>query len=300
LKVLQSTSSLLPTVNTVLSSAFDGTTSGAEGLKSTKEALTNSQNTIHDAAVTLKDMTSDEKLDKVFELLKNSAKSESEFLASPVDIKTNEIYHIPNYGYAMTPFYTVLAIWVGCLILVSLLSTHIKDCNDFKDLKAYEIYFARLLTFLTIALAQALVVTLGDLFVLKIYCVNKLLFVLVGLFASFIFCIIVYTLTSTFGDVGKAMSVILLVLQVAGSGGTFPIEVTPLFFRIINPLLPFTYAISAMRETVGGIYWPVFTKDVLILLTFLAISFFIALVLKKKLMKVNEFFEEKMEETGLM
>ena len=80
------------------------------------------------------------------------------------------------------------------------------------------------------------------------------------MFTSIVFTAIVYSLVSIFGNVGKAIGVILLVIQVAASGGTFPIQVTPPFFQYVNPFLPFTYAISALRETVGGIYKPSIDK----------------------------------------
>ena len=299
-KILQNTSAILPNVNNVLSSLSTGTLHGSQGLKSAKEALVNAKSILHTTVTNLKDVSSEDKFNKVFDLLKANAKEESEFLSSPVDIKTDKIYPIPNYGSAMTPFYTVLALWVGALLLVSLLSTHVHEDDNLQNLKSYEIYISRYLTFLTIALVQALIVSLGDLFLLKIYCINKILFVLIALYCSFIFSIMIYTLVSTFGDLGKAMSVILLVLQVSASGGTFPIEVTPPFFRAINPLLPFTYAIGAMRESVGGVYNPVLIQDLLILLIYLFIALFIGLFLKKRLAKANEFLEEKMEETGLM
>ena len=78
---------------------------------------------------------------------------------------------------------------------------------------------------------------------------------------SVVFVNIIYTLTISFGDVGKALAVVLLVIQVAGAGGTFPIEVTPHFFRMVNPMLPFTHAINAMRECVGGIYGNAYFED---------------------------------------
>ena len=107
------------------------------------------------------------------------------------------------------------------------------------------------------------------------------MFLLVAVLSSIVFSNIVFTLTSTFSDVGKALAVIALVLQVAGSGGTFPIEVTPTFFKILNPIMPFTYAINAMRETVGGIYIPTLTHNIIGLLAFLPVSLAIFILLCK-------------------
>lgn len=107
-------------------------------------------------------------------------------------------------------------------------------------------------------------------------------------------------MTVSFGDVGKAIVVVFMVIQVAGSGGTFPIQVTPRFFQIINPLLPFTHLINAMRECVGGIYEGAYWKDLQNVLVYIPISLLIGIVLRKKVLKLNEFFEEKLSQTGIM
>ena len=168
-----------------------------------------------------------------------------------------------NYGASMTPFYTTLCLWVGILLLTSLLTTevHVKGEDD-DEYKPYQVYLGRGLTFLTLTIIQALIVSLGDIYFLKVQAVNIPLFILISVFTSIVFTAIVYSLVSIFGNVGKAIGVVLLVIQVAGSGGTFPIQVTPQFFQNVYPLLPFTYAISAMREAVGGIYMPNLTKDI--------------------------------------
>lgn len=200
----------------------------------------------------------------------------------------------------MTPFYSILAIWVGGLILVAIVKCQVKEDEIYHSLKPYQTYFGRYLLFMVIGLLQALVIVLGDLFILKIYCVDKLPFVLCALLASIVFTNMIYTLTLTFTDVGKAIAVILLVLQVAGAGGTFPVEVMPTFFRILNPLLPFTHGINAMRECVGGIYPAAFTKDLIYLSIFLLLSLTVALLFRKPLMRAVDFFERKLEETHLM
>ncbi len=141
---------------------------------------------------------------------------------------------------------------------------------------------------MTIAIFQALIVSLGDIYLLKVYVSNKSIFILFSIFISIIFSMIIYTLVSVFGNVGKALGVILLVLQISASGGTFPIEVTPGFFQRINPLLPFTYAVSGMREAVGGVIEGILLRDIIILLIYFTISILLALLLKKKLEKANK------------
>ncbi len=274
--------------------------SSQNALQSTAKGLERTQDKISDMKDQLEELQGDAFLSKLNDVLNNDPSSIGDFMSEPVDIHTNKFYPIANYGSAMTPFYSILAIWVGALILVAIVKTNVKEDETYHDLKPYETYFGRYLLFLFIGLLQAFIICMGDLFLLKIYCVNKVAFVLVGLLASLVFTNIVYTLTLTFSDIGKAVAVILLVLQVAGAGGTFPVEVMPTFFKIINPVLPFTYGINCMRECVGGIYMANFRLDILYLLVFLGISLCIALVFRRPLMKAMHKFEEKMEDSGVM
>ena len=125
------------------------------------------------------------------------------------------------------------------------------------------------------------------------------LFILISVFTSIVFTSIVYSLVSVFGNIGKAIGVILLVIQVAGSGGTFPIQVTPKFFQNVHPLLPFTYAISAMRETIGGIYMPNLTKDISVLAIFILIFVLFTIFLKKPINKITKKVQDKFNESDL-
>ncbi len=151
-----------------------------------------------------------------------------------------------------------------------------------------------------LGIIQAIIICLGDLYLLKIQCLDPKLFILSGIIISFVFTNIIYTLTVSFGDIGKALCVFLLVIQIAGSGGTFPIEVTPQFFQNVYPMLPFTYAINAMRETIGGFYGDNFYKDIISILSFIPLSLVLGVLLRVPLIKINEFFEKRLEETHLI
>ena len=199
----------------------------------------------------------------------------------------------------MSPFYSTLALWVGGLILVSLLSTEVHNKN-IKNIKAHEIYFGKMLIFLTLGIFQALILTVGDIYLLKCYVLNRFLFILISIISSIIFIIIIYTLVSLLGNIGKALAVILLVLQVAGSGGTFPVEVMPRFFRALNPLLPFTYAISAMREAVAGIVKVNLISDLSKLFIFMFVFLLLGVLLKGTINTYLKKFKEKLNEGGLI
>ena len=206
---------------------------------------------------------------QLFNLLKVDYKQQAEFFANPVKLQENKLYHIENYGSAMTPFYTVLSIWVGSLLMSSLLTTKVED--EEKKYKPYQKYFGRGLLFVIISLFQTLIITLGDMYVLGTQATSPYRFVLYALLISFLFSSIIYTIVCILGNVGKAVCIVLLVLQLGSSGGTFPIQMTSEFFQALYPKVPFTYSIGLLREAVGGVYIPAVERDIKILFIYLII-----------------------------
>jgi putative membrane protein len=296
--ILQDTNKNLPDVQRILNDAAKGLTVGSQELQTMQRKLPAIETNIKHFANMIRSLQKEGTLDQLIDLLKNNAQKESEFFAEPVLLKENKLFPIPNYGSAMSPFFTTLSLWVGALLLVSLLTVDVHDRSI--PYKSYEIYFGRYLTFLTLALLQSLFVTLGDIYLLGTYVVDKSWFVLFGVVLSAVFMLIVYTLVSVFGNIGKAMAIVLLVLQLAGSGGTFPIQVTPPFFQAIHPFLPFTYGISMMREAVGGILWDVVGKDFLMMCGYAALTLVIGLALKKVINRSTEELVKKAKESQLI
>ena len=206
---------------------------------------------------------------QLFNLLKVNYKQQAEFFANPVKLQENKLYHIENYGSAMTPFYTVLSIWVGSLLMSSLLTTKVED--EEKKYKPYQKYFGRGLLFVIISLFQTLIITLGDMYVLGTQANSPYRFVLYALLISLLFSSIIYTIVCILGNVGKAVCIVLLVLQLGSSGGTFPIQMTSEFFQTLYPKVPFTYSIGLLREAVGGVYIPAVERDIKILFIYLIV-----------------------------
>ena len=206
---------------------------------------------------------------QLFNLLKVDYKQQAEFFANPVKLQENKLYHIENYGSAMTPFYTVLSIWVGSLLMSSLLTTKVED--EEKKYKPYQKYFGRGLLFVIISLFQTLIITLGDMYVLGTQATSPYRFVLYALLISLLFSSIIYTIVCILGNVGKAVCIVLLVLQLGSSGGTFPIQMTSEFFQALYPKVPFTYSIGLLREAVGGVHIPAVERDIKILFIYLII-----------------------------
>lgn len=212
---------------------------------------------IHKAANAIRKGESEVDLGEIIKLLKLDATKEADFYKQPVELQTNDIYPIANNGSASTPFYTALCLWVGALLLSSVATTeyHLEK-KDKERFTQRETFVARMLTFLTMAIAQSLIVTLGNMFLLGVDVHNPVYSVLFALLVGLAFMMIVYVLAGLFGNVGKGIAIIILVLSISGGGGNYPIQVSGKFFQFINPLLPFTHAVNLLRESAGGIYWP--------------------------------------------
>ena len=269
-------------------------------LQGTGKLLAGAKQKLDGVVLELQNVQEGQLWQKLSEIMSNDPATAAGFMAEPVRVETESLYPIANYGSAMTPFYTVLCLWVGGLVLIAILKVKVHDEKQYPELKPWQAYFGRYLLFLCCGIIQALIACLGDLYILRIQCPNPGLFILAGVVSSVVFTLFIYTLTVSFGDVGKAIAVIFLVIQVAGAGGTFPIEVTPRFFNIVNPLLPFTSSINAMRETIAGLYSVDYWIDLLKVCAYIPVSLLIGLVLRKPVMKVNDFFNRKLEETHLM
>lgn len=266
------------------------------------ELLTEASDRIADTTARLDEMEASGDFSELKALISGDKSAISTFLAAPVSLDTHKIYEIANYGSSMAPFYSVLSIWIGGIVLVAMLKVNVSEncTKGLKNVKLHQIYFGRFITFMIVGLFQSTLIALGDLLYLGIQCEHPFLFLLGCWFSSLVFVNIIYTLTVSLGDIGKAVSVILLVVQVAGTGGTFPIEVAPSFFRAVYPLLPFTHSMAALRETVGGMYGMNYWINLGKLAIFLGISLIVGLVLRKPIIKANDVFTEKLEETKLM
>ncbi|NFO88170.1 YhgE/Pip domain-containing protein [Clostridium botulinum] len=294
LTIIEEAEKKLPKVENILDTVYKGADKGIEGITFVKEKLPEAERIINEITDKMKNVTDEKSLKELIDLLKEDVQERTDFLTTPVNLETRELYPMGNYGSAMTPFYSVLSLWVGLLLLLSILTV-----NTHGEYKFWEIYFGKLMLFMTLALIQSLIVVIGDLYLLKVYCLNPILLILGMLFTSVVFVSILYSAVSVFGNVGKVIGIVLLVLQIGGSGGTFPIELTPRFFQIIHPFLPFTYAISFAREAIGGVVGEVLVKDIIILLIYAVASILIAVFLKKPINKILEKFTKKFEESGL-
>ena len=236
-------------------------------------------------------------LGDIIKLLKSDVQKESDFFANPVELKTTAMYPLANNGSASTPFYTALCLWVGALLLASVAATDVHLVGtDKKWFSKREQFLARMGTFLTVAIAQALIVTLGNYFILGVDVRELRYSILFALLVGLTFMMIIYVLVALFGNIGKGLGIILLVLSISGGGGNYPIQVSGKFFQMINPFLPFTYAVDLLRESAGGIYWPNAWVNMYVLAALFLIFGIIGTVvcpyMTKPLAKFNELTKE--------
>ena len=212
---------------------------------------------LHKAANAIRKGEKEVDLGEILKLLKLDANKESDFFTQPVEVKEHAVYPIANNGSASTPFYTALCLWVGAVLFSSVATTDAYlEGKDKKRFSKREQFSARMFTFIVMGIGQALIVTLGNYFALGVDVRNPAYSVWFAVLIAITFMIMVYVLVALFGNVGKGIAIIILVLSISGGGGNYPIQVSGKFFQMINPFLPFTHAVNLLRESAGGIYWP--------------------------------------------
>lgn len=222
----------------------------------------------------------------------------ADFMSSPVTLTTKAVYPVANYGSGVAPFYTNLALWVGGFVLIAIIKLEV-DGEGLGSFTTTQAYFGRWLLLIALGLVQALVVCAGDL-VIGVQCEQPVLFMLAGLAISFVYVSLIYALAIAFKHIGKAIAVILVIVQIPGSSGMYPIEMMPDFFQRLHPLLPFTYGINAMRETIGGMYGMDYLANLGCLALFLVAAYLIGVVLRPVLLNLNLLFDRQLEGTGVM
>ncbi|MDK8648841.1 YhgE/Pip domain-containing protein [Alloscardovia omnicolens] len=241
------------------------------------------------------------------------------FMQKPVELEQKSVYPVHNYGSAIAPFFTNIALWVGGFVLIAVMKIEV-DASSLKAarrarkhkqakssfaaavrtrVRNSEAFMGRWLLFAFLGAAQGFVATVGDL-IIGIQVEHPVAFVCAGMFASVVYVTVIMALAATLRHIGKALAVILVVMQVPGSSGTYPIEIMPPFFQALEPWLPFTYSINAMRETVAGYYGMEYTKNLGMLSLYLLGAFVLALAIRPYLLNLNALFDRRLAETDLL
>lgn len=277
-----------------------GNTFGAvnNALVQVKDLVGNYRTRIANALDVLNGDSDNSYIQQVLDFLNVDPGSIAEFFASPVSIKSESVYPVESYGTAMAPFYTMLAIWVGCIILNAILK--IDTPVELIGATDRQRFFGRYLIFALLGLIQTMVIMVGDLVIFSMDCAHPGLFLLSGVVTSLTCTMLAYSMAIAFGNIGKALFVVFMIIQIAGSGGSYPIELLPDFFQQIYLFFPFPYAINAMREAIAGLYQNNYLIYLLQLLLFFGVGLFVGLVLKRPLDGINRYMNDQLDKTEMM
>lgn len=218
-----------------------------------------------------------------------------DYIYSPIKLDRHEVFPVPDYGSDIAPFYLVLSMWVGALITCVLIEPKSSAGTKYSP---FEMYAGKLLIYVVLSILQALVTIIGC-YILGVYIPDPLIFIPSAILVSIVFMVLIYSIISAIGTVGKGIVVILLVFQISGTGGIYPIEIMPELFQALHPYLPMTYAISLIREAQLGIVWSNYIPAVIILLAIGIITVIVSILIKEKADKPSKYFEEKLKESGL-
>ena len=268
-------------------------------VKSRNEAV-DMEEQLATAIANIKDISNNESYQKFMELLESDPDLLSDFISSPVVVSDEYIYPVENNGSMTAPFYIVLSIWVGALIMSTILKTNIKNTEAFENLKNWQCFFGRFFVTFVIGQIQTVITVLGAFLFVGIQCEHPVYFWLACAWSSLIYSLLLYSFAYSFGNVGEALSVILMVIQVAGAGGTFPIEVLPKVFQVLYKFMPFNYSMNAARECIAGFYENTYRNCMLTLILYGLVAIFIGLVLYHPFKIINEKIENSKEKSGIL
>ena len=274
-------------------------------LASTADALTNLDRNFAGVEKSVKDARTDvlalgaaSEWGSLRSLTGLDAEGIAQFVAAPVEVDEIVLFPIASYGSAMAALFTNLSLWIGAFVLMVIFKIEV-DTEEVEGVTVRQAYLGRFMLFGVLAAAQALIVCIGNL-IIGVQTVSAFAYVGTGVFTALAYMSIVYALCVSFGHVGRGLCILLVIMQIPGASGLYPIEMMPGFFRAIYPFLPFTYGIDAMRETIAGFYDLHFLRCVAVLLVFVMLSFVLGLVLRSRLANANMMFNREIAETDLL
>ncbi|MBR1623248.1 MAG: YhgE/Pip domain-containing protein [Pseudobutyrivibrio sp.] len=284
----------------VMFNAINNTVDSANtSLQKTNEAIVYVNGRLIEVINDVENAGASEKLQVMVNALSGDPEMYGKFFSTPVDVVTEAVYPIENYGSAVAPFYSTLAFWVGALILTAIIKVK-PDKSKYSDASERQLYFGRYALFWVLGQLQSLIIVLGDIFLLHVQCIHPVLFLIAGSVIATTFTLLIYSLVVTWGDAGKALAVVLVVIQIAGSSGTYPIELLPEFFKKVYIFFPFPYAINAIRECLCGMYKYDYIKYLASLIIFMGVALVIGLLVRIPFEPINHYMEERMEDTEMM
>ncbi len=223
-------------------------------------------------------------------------------LASPVQIERTALYPASNFGSQMAPLYTMLGLWIGSLLLLVAVKVKVSSHTlaEVGYPKLHQVFWGRFLIFACLSFVQSSILALGNLLFLQVQATEPLLFLVCYWVSGLVFTFIIYTLVVSFANLGKALAVFLLIIQVSAGGGSYPLPMLPDFVQALSPFLPLTHAINALRAAMMGLYQMDFWVEIGLLLVFVVPFMLLGLLLRKPLMNLLNWYVRKTEESKLI
>ena len=233
------------------------------------------------------------------EVLENDPEGLADYLSDPVSMETVPVYEITSYGSSMAPYYIMLALFVGSLLTATMLHVNAPMPELFR-LRPWQRFFGRYQLFFLIGMIQALVTGLGCIYYIGIQCPYPGLFLLACCVCSLNFTMMNYALVYALDNIGMAASVIIMVIQVAGSGGVYPIDVLPGIFQTLYKFMPFHYGMDMLRETIAGRYENVYWKNLAVMAAMCVLFAVLGMVLYYPARPLNRLIARSKEKSGIM
>lgn len=291
-----------------LLSAGDATRGAAGALDGAKDGLDDTAGALEEASGQLRDLEGrlasalqSGSADQVRAVLSAGPEALASFVASPVRVERTAVFPVENNGSAMTPFYTTLAIWIGGVVLAALVRATPSEASLAETGCTWrQAHLGRLALFCGAGVCQAALIAGGDLLYLGVQCEHPWLFFLVCCVTSVVYVNVIFSLSASFGDVGKAVAVVLMVVQVAGSGGTFPPQMLPGPFQAAYQWLPFVHSEAALRSAMFGVWDADLWRELAVLLAYLGAALVLGLALRRPTARMGEWFERRLEATRVM
>lgn len=272
---------------------------GKGNLSQTRAEVAKLQIDLRDIISDMEGLEENEQYKMLTKLIETDPEVIADFISDPVELNKEAIYGVDYNGSAMAPFYIILSIWVGGLILVAIIKTKVKPIPGLTNVKPWQKFLGRYIVFFLIGQLQTLITVLGAFFYVGIQCEHPILLWLGCSLSSMAFTLLQYALTFSFGSVGEAIAVILMVIQVAGSGGTFPVEVLPKVFQVLYKYMPFAYGMNSLREAIAGLYEYDYLWYMLGLIVYIGISILIGMIgMNSK--KFEKFVERELDKQDVI
>lgn len=304
-----SLSSSASTLGSVGDDLQNGADSLAGRIATSKQKLLDTASDLDDSAqkltslsTAMREALSSGDLEQLRTVLYSDPDALASALAAPVQLERNAVFPADNFGSQMAPLYTTLALWIGSLLLVVAIKVEVSRKAQIKlgYPKLHQLFLGRFGVFAFVSLCQSTVLALGNMLFLQVQVSNPLLYLICFWLAGLVFTFIIYSLVVSFANLGKAIAVFLLIIQVTSGGGSFPLQMLPDFFQVLSPFLPATHVINAMRAAMMGVYMNDFWIEIGLLLLFVVPFLLLGLVFRKPLMKFLNWYIEKVEESKLV